>query len=190
MTVSFNLNDEQKKYLLQLARDTVEASVAGKAFSINIPNDKILLTPCGCFVTLHVNEKLRGCIGTFHADEPVYKTVNEMACAALKDPRFTDSPLKKDELKRLDIEISILSPLAPTNDPLSLELGTHGIYIKQGFMSGCFLPQVAVETGWTKEEFLSYCCAHKAGLPHDAWKDKQTTVYLFTAEIFSENEPL
>jgi uncharacterized protein (TIGR00296 family) len=92
--------------------------------------------------------------------------------------------LTVDELNQLGIEISVLSPLERTDDPLSLRPGTDGIYIKKGFASGCFLPQVATEAGWSKEEFLSYCCAHKAGLSSDAWKDPDTEVYLFTAEVF------
>jgi uncharacterized protein (TIGR00296 family) len=87
-------------------------------------------------------------------------------------------------LEQLDVEISVLSPLRKTDDPLSLRLGVDGIYIKRGCTSGCFLPQVASETGWSKKEFLSYCCAHKAGLPADAWRDPETEVYLFTAEVF------
>jgi uncharacterized protein (TIGR00296 family) len=104
--------------------------------------------------------------------------------SATGDPRFLDNPITEDELNELDIEISVLSPLQKTDDPLSLSLETDGIYIKRGSASGCFLPQVATETGWNKEEFLSYCCAHKAGLPADAWKDPKTDVYLFTADVF------
>jgi uncharacterized protein len=78
----------------------------------------------------------------------------------------------------------VLSPLERTTDPLSLRLGVDGIYIRRGYAAGCFLPQVATETGWTTEEFLSQCCSHKAGLPPDAWKDPKTEVYLFTAEVF------
>jgi AmmeMemoRadiSam system protein A len=111
--------------------------------------------------------------------------VLEMAKAsATSDPRFLGDPITADELLSLDIEISVLSPLKKTNDPLSLRLGIDGIYIKRGFTSGVFLPQVASETGWSKEEFLSYCCSHKAGLPADAWKDSKTEVFLFTAEVF------
>jgi uncharacterized protein (TIGR00296 family) len=87
-------------------------------------------------------------------------------------------------LNQLDIEISVLSPLQKTDDPLSLRLGVDGIYIKRGRASGCFLPQVATESGWSREEFLSYCCSHKAGLESDAWRDPQTEVYLFSAEVF------
>jgi AmmeMemoRadiSam system protein A len=104
--------------------------------------------------------------------------------SATGDPRFMANPITPGEVNKLDIEISVLSPLQRTDDPLSLELGTHGIYIKRGYASGCFLPQVAEETGWSKEEFLSQCCLHKAGLPPDAWRDPSTEVYLFTAEIF------
>jgi AmmeMemoRadiSam system protein A len=111
--------------------------------------------------------------------------VVEMAeASASKDPRFFDHPLSVRDLGNLEIEISVLSPLARTDDPLSLRLGVDGIYIKRGYAAGCFLPQVATETGWSKEEFLSFCCSHKAGLPPDAWKDPKTEVYLFTAEVF------
>jgi len=84
--------------------------------------------------------------------------------------------------------ISVLSPMQRTKDPLSLELGVHGILIQRGGRSGCFLPQVAPEQQWTKEQFLSYCCSHKAGLSPDAWNDPATEVYLFSAEVFGERE--
>jgi uncharacterized protein (TIGR00296 family) len=104
--------------------------------------------------------------------------------SATSDPRFFADPITADELEQLDVEISVLSPLQRTNKPLDLRLGTDGIYIKKGRASGCFLPQVATETGWSKEEFLSYCCAHKAGLAADAWKKAETEVSLFTADVF------
>ena len=116
------------------------------------------------------------------------ESVKEMAIAATQDFRFATNPVSKAELPSIDIEISVLSPLARTDDPLSLELGRHGIYIKNGYRAGCFLPQVATETGWSKQEFLSHCCGGKAGLPADAWKDPRTEVYLFTAEVFGERE--
>ena len=135
--------------------------------------------------TLKNAGRLRGCIGQFISDEPLIELVVEMAKAsATGDPRFLGDSITADELQQLDIEISVLSPLQKTDDPLSLRLRTDDIYIKRKGTSGCFLPQVATETGWSKEEFLSYCCAHKAGLPADAWKDPATEVYLFTAEVF------
>jgi uncharacterized protein (TIGR00296 family) len=103
----------------------------------------------------------------------------------MHDPRFGGNRITANELPELDIEISVLSPMVKTDDPLSLRLGVDGIYITDGRVSGCFLPQVADETGWNEEEFLSFCCAHKAGLAPDAWKtDPNIDVYLFTAEVF------
>jgi AmmeMemoRadiSam system protein A len=187
------MNENQKHALLKVARDTIEAVITQKRLPVveaacgerSRTNDPDLATHLGCFVTLKNGDQLRGCIGQFIADKPLVNMVVEMAKAsATGDPRFFNDPITADELPRLDIEISVLSPLKKTTDPLSLRLGIDGIYVKRGHLSGCFLPQVAEETGWTKEEFLSYCCSHKAGLPGDAWKDPKTDVFLFTAEVF------
>ena len=179
------MNDEQRRTLLKVARDTVEAVVNGRAATGATSDDPELNAHCGCFVTLKNGDRLRGCIGNFTSEGPLIELVVEMAKAsATSDPRFFADRVKAKELDRLDIEISVLSPLERTDDPLSLRLGVDGIYIKKGHASGCFLPQVATETGWTKEEFLSSCCSHKAGLPDDAWKDPETDVYLFSAEVF------
>jgi len=179
------MNEAQKKVLLTLARDTVRAVVAGRTLPILRSDDPDLTAGCGCFVTLKNAEQLRGCIGQFTSDKPLVELIVEMAKAsASSDPRFLANPITERELDDLDVEISVLSPLKQVDDPLSLRLGIDGIYIKKGRSAGCFLPQVATETGWTKEEFLSYCCSHKAGLPADAWKDPQTEVYLFSAEVF------
>ena len=179
------MDDAQTNILLKIARDTVEAVITGKPVGQPKTDDAELNAHCGCFVTLKNRGQLRGCIGRFISDEPLVELVVEMAKAsATGDPRFLEDPIKADELEQLDIEISVLSPLQRTSEPLSLRLGTDGIYIKRGCVSGCFLPQVATETGWSKEEFLSYCCAHKAGLSADAWKEADTEVYLFTADVF------
>jgi AmmeMemoRadiSam system protein A len=180
------MNDLQKKTLLKVARDSVEAAVSRRPLAEPYSDDPELNKPCGCFVTLKNGEDLRGCIGQFTAESPLIETVAEMAKASSTgDPRFVGNRISVKELPLLDIEISVLSPLKKTDDPMSLRLGVDGIYIKRDFMSGCYLPQVATETGWSKEHFLSHCCMHKAGLPPDAWKDKKTDVFLFTAEIFS-----
>jgi len=179
------MNDQQKQTLLKVARDTVEAVIRKKKIAKPDSDDPELNAPCGCFVTLKNRGRLRGCIGQFTSDGPLIELVAEMAKAsATGDPRFLADPITVRELEKLDVEISVLSPLKKTDDPLSLRLGVDGIYIRQGRASGCFLPQVATETGWSKEEFLSYCCSHKAGLAADAWKDPKTQVYLFTAEAF------
>lgn len=179
------MNDEQRKTLLTVARDTVEAVINRRDIEKPVSDDPELNAHCGCFVTLKNHGNLRGCIGQFVSSEPLIELVADMARASSTgDPRFMADPITPRELKRLDVEISVLSPLKATDDPLSLRLGVDGIYIKKGRASGCFLPQVADEMGWTKEEFLSYCCSHKAGLRADAWRDPATEVYLFTAEVF------
>ena len=179
------MNDAQKRTLLKIARDTVEAVITGGPIQKPESDDPELNAHCGCFVTLKNQGQLRGCIGQFTSEAPLIELVVEMAKAsATGDPRFVADPITEAELDQLDVEISVLSPLERTNEPLSLRLGIDGIYIKRGSASGCFLPQVATETGWSKEEFLSYCCSHKAGLAPDAWKDPETEVYLFTANVF------
>lgn len=179
------MNDNQKAILLKTVRDTVEAVITRRPCPKPESDDAELNAHCGCFVTLKNADRLRGCIGRFISEIPLIELVVAMAkAAATSDPRFFADPIKPAELSRLDVEISVLSPLKRTDEPLSLRVGIDGIYIKKGFASGCFLPQVATETGWSREEFLSYCCAHKAGLPPDAWKDKNTEVYLFTADVF------
>ncbi len=179
------MNDKQKQTLLKVAHDTVEAVIKRRLLQKTKSDDPELNASCGCFVTLKNKGRLRGCIGQFTSDCPLIELVAQMARAsASSDPRFFGDRISVRELDNLDIEISVLSPLQRTDDPLSLRLGVDGIYIKKGRASGCFLPQVATETGWSKEEFLSYCCEHKAGLVADAWKDPDTEVYLFSAEIF------
>ncbi|OHB61212.1 MAG: hypothetical protein A2167_05240 [Planctomycetes bacterium RBG_13_46_10] len=179
------MDETQKRILLKTARDTVEAVITRRPIPEPRSDDPELNAHCGCFVTLKNKGRLRGCIGQFISEGPLIELVSQMARAsATGDPRFFSDTIRPNELKNLDVEISVLSPLRLTNDPLSLQLGVDGIYIKRGRASGCFLPQVATETGWSKEEFLSYCCAHKAGLPADAWRDPDTEVYLFTADVF------
>ena len=171
--------------LLGIARDAVRDAVQGREISVPEVEEAELNALCGCFVTLKQGDHLRGCIGRFVSDCPLVESVVEMGrAAACEDPRFVNHRIVPDELSRLHLEISVLSPLQRTDNPLDLRLGVDGIYIKRGHASGCFLPQVATETGWSQEEFLSICCAHKAGLPSDAWQDPQTEVYLFTAEVF------
>jgi AmmeMemoRadiSam system protein A len=186
MTTGVSMDQKHRQVLLKTVRDTLEAVIRGRR-SLPKPqsSDPDLSRPCGCFVTLKNRGRLRGCIGQFIADRPLIEMVAEMAKAsAMADPRFLSDRIKAAELPTLDIEISVLSPLERTHDPLRLRLGTDGIYIKRGYANGCLLPQVATEAGWTQAEFLSYCCSHKAGLSPDAWRDPETEVYLFTAEVF------
>ena len=197
------LSDDDRRTLLRIARETMQAALSGGSEKVSgtlrlsrkvpdafsDPESPALQQPCGCFVSLHNGRQLRGCIGTFQARAPLVQTVVQMASASLRDPRFVGNPVTAAELPKIDIEISVLSPLERTQDPMKdVELGRHGICIQGPYGSGCFLPQVATETGWSKEQFLSQCCAHKAGMPPDAWKSPEITVYRFEAEVFGEKE--
>ncbi|RKY07960.1 MAG: AMMECR1 domain-containing protein [Planctomycetota bacterium] len=179
------MDKEHERILLTIARGAVGAAVKGQRPQEATSDEQELLSACGCFVTLKNKGRLRGCIGQFISDKPLIELVSEMAVAsATKDPRFGADPITLAELDSLDVEISVLSPLKKTEDPLSLRLGIDGIYITCGAMSGCFLPQVATETGWNEREFLTNCCVHKAGLSANAWEKGDTEVYLFTADVF------
>ena len=146
-------------------------------------SDAALNQEMGAFVTLHKNGQLRGCIGNMIGHGPFYSTVRDMAVqAATGDPRFR--PVTLDEMKDIDIEISALSPMEKINDPQKIEMGKHGVLVRSGFTSGVYLPQVATETGWSREEFMNSLCADKAGMPKDSWKTAKCEIYIFTAEIF------
>jgi MEMO1 family protein len=182
---SFQLTDAEKKSLLAFARRTVESTVAtGRPSAIKEAElTAALKTNCGAFVTLNKSGRLRGCIGRFDATEPLYKVVQSMAiAAATQDTRFT--PVEESELASLHVEISVLTPMRRINSIDEFEPGRHGIYIKKGGYGGTFLPQVAKETGWTKEEFLGHCAQDKAGIGWDGWKDAELFVY--EALVFGE----
>ena len=181
------LNKDQRKKLLDIARKSIEAYLkSGMKIEIN-ETDPLLSQEMGAFVTLHEAGQLRGCIGNLIGKQPLYLTVRNMAIeSATGDPRF--SPVSFNELKNIEIEISVLSTPEKVDSADKIVLGKHGVIIRRGFNSGVFLPQVATETGWTKEEFLSHLCSQKAGLPPNAWKDKSTEILIFTAEVFSEKE--
>jgi AmmeMemoRadiSam system protein A len=183
------LSANDKKTLLRIARETVKAALAGTPLPIVTADSPGLITPCGAFVTLKNAGRLRGCIGTFGARAPLYRTVQQMAVAATRDPRFLGNPVTAAELDRIQIEISALSPLEKTKDPMAeIELGRHGICIEGPYGSGCFLPQVATETGWTLEQFLAHLARDKAGLAAEAYKDPGTEIQVFTALVFGEKE--
>ncbi|MFC1657903.1 AmmeMemoRadiSam system protein B [Candidatus Omnitrophota bacterium] len=181
------LNQDQRKRLLEIARNSIEHYLSkGRKIELGSPGEPVLSEEYGAFVTLHKHGQLRGCIGNMVGQQPLYLTIRDMAVeAAVGDPRFP--ALTKDELADVEIEISVLSPLEKIDSPEVIELGRHGVMVRKGLRSGVFLPQVATETGWSKEEFLSSLCAHKAGLSPSAWRDDPSTeIYIFTAEVFSE----
>ncbi|QJA05411.1 AmmeMemoRadiSam system protein A [Thermosulfurimonas marina] len=184
-----SLSPPERAYLLRLARESLEKAFGLREdYSLPYPPPfERLHEPRGAFVTLKRHGHLRGCIGTFEAASPLYRVVEEMAlAAAFNDPRF--SPLSPEELDEVEIEISVLSPLRPGR-PEEVEVGRHGVYLIRGAFRGVLLPQVAVEYGWDRETFLDHVCL-KAGLPPRCWQDPRTEIYLFTAEVFEENEDL
>ncbi|MDD5132360.1 MAG: AmmeMemoRadiSam system protein B [bacterium] len=179
------INQDQQQELLKIARKTIEAYVTSGAVPDFKITDPLLKEKRGVFVTLNKDNQLRGCIGYIMPIEPLYLAVSKMAIeAATGDPRFP--PVTREELSRLEIEISVLTVPERVKDPADIILGTHGVIVRKGGCGGVFLPQVAIETGWSKEEFLNELCSQKAGLPEDAWKNKDTELYIFSAEVFSE----
>lgn len=183
----FELQEQDKKILLEIARNTLEKYIWEREIpEVDISRlSKNLLEQTGAFVTLNKDGNLRGCIGRFNPGEPLYKVVQDMTVSSsTKDYRFT--PVTPPELDNIDIEISVLTPLQKIDNIDEIILRKHGIYIKKGFQSGTFLPQVADKTGWTKEEFLGHCARDKAQIGWDGWKDAD--IYIYEAIIFSEAE--
>ena len=179
----FSLNDEEKRMLKAIALTSIKDSLDGKRIAQPILNSQfsILNSRCGAFVSLHKQGRLRGCIGHFGEDVPLHEIVAEMArAAAFEDPRFM--PVTRDELDDIDIEISVLTPMRRIQSLDEFQLHKHGIYIKKGYRSGTFLPQVADEVNWTKEEFVGHCAQDKAGIGWDGWKDAE--LYVYEAIVF------
>lgn len=180
--VDLGLSEDDKRVLHQIAKTVIENKAKGKPLPEFKVESPVLKENRGVFVTLHKRGQLRGCIGYIEGRGPLYRTVEEMAAAAaFRDPRFP--PVNEKEIGELDIEISVLTPLRKITDINEIEVGKHGIYIKKGWNSGLLLPQVATEYGWDRKTFLEHTC-QKAGLPSNAWKEKDTEIYIFSADIF------
>lgn len=181
--LKFELTESEQGEILKLAREALELHVRERrAPDFKTKNPKFE-TKCGAFVTLHSHGDLRGCIGYVEAYKPLYQTIIEMAHAAsTKDPRFP--PVTADELGDIDIEVSVLSPLARITDFSKIVIGKHGLVVRMGYYSGLLLPQVATEWGWDVKQFLTETC-HKAGLPGDSYMNG-AEVYYFSAQVFGE----
>ena len=181
----FSLSEDEKRMLKEIALTSIKDSLNGK--EIAVANSSLftlhssLKRKCGAFVSLHKHGRLRGCIGHFGEDVPLNEIVAEMArAAAFEDPRFM--PVAADELSDIDIEISVLTPMRRIQSLDEFELHRHGIYIRRGYRSGTYLPQVADEVNWTKEEFVSHCAHDKAGIGWDGWRDAE--LYVYEAIVF------
>ncbi|HIJ80401.1 MAG TPA: AmmeMemoRadiSam system protein A [Desulfuromonadales bacterium] len=177
------LTSQEQQQLLEIARATITGCVSGGTIPAVESAAAGLLLQSGCFVTIKRQGQLRGCIGNFVSDRPLYELVQEMAVsAATRDPRFR--PMTASELEDFELDISVLSPLWKAASADEIRVGTHGIYIIKGANRGVLLPQVATEYGWDRDEFLRHTCL-KAGLPENAWQG-ECDIYLFTAQVFGE----
>ena len=177
------LSSEDKNLLLQIAREAIVLYIEnGATPRLDTPNPG-LQEKRGCFVCVKINGKLRGCIGNFISDKPLYQLVQEMAIsAATRDPRFY--PMKKADLAQFDLEISVLTPLRKISSIEEIQVGVHGLYIEKNYSRGVLLPQVAIEYGWDRDTFLSQT-SMKAGMNPDDWKEG-ADIYIFSADVFNK----
>lgn len=179
------LDSDEKRYLLDLARATLADHFADRPFTTPPPAEGPLTELRGAFVTLTARGELRGCIGHVIPVAPLWQSVRQNAlAAALADPRFP--PVEGRELGGLAMEVSALTPLREVAAE-EVEPGRHGVLVQRGRFRGLLLPQVATEYGWDRETFLAHTC-RKAGLDRDRWRDSETRIYVFEAEVFSEAE--
>ncbi len=180
------LSNEQRKKLLQIARESIASVLEGKSVEWRETDiDEILRQPSGAFVTLNASDgHLRGCIGSIHPVAPLYRAVSQSALnAAFRDPRFY--PVTPEELPDLELSISVMGPIDRVQSVEEIVVGRDGLIISCGPFAGLLLPQVATEYGWDRDTFLSQTCI-KAGLPAAAWRSKDTKIERFSAEVFSE----
>ncbi len=196
--LTFELTDQEGKFLIALARSTATTFLeTGKTPKPPQDTPKKLFENCGVFVTINIvhgdHKDLRGCIGYPYPTAPLVQAVIDNAInAATQDPRF--EPMVKEELGHVVFEVSVLTPpeLVKVGNPeeylTQVKVGEHGLIMEKGFFRGLLLPQVPVEWGWCKEEFLCQCCL-KAGLPPDSWLTKGAKVYRFSAIVFEEETP-
>ncbi|MFP4637268.1 MAG: AmmeMemoRadiSam system protein A [Spirochaetaceae bacterium] len=192
MTEDFSLTNDDKGFLIQVAREAVRSKFEGRAPKYpEVPSERVR-QQAGAFVTLRMptpgtgGPALRGCIGHVVGSGPLTETVADSAVsAAFRDPRFP--PLTVPELERVYFEVSVLSPLRRVSSAEEVIPGTHGVLISAAGRSGLLLPQVATEQGWDRETFLSHCC-YKAQLPGTCFRDPNAEIQVFTAIVFDEHE--
>ena len=180
----FTITESEKAELIEKARLSISNFViTGNRGQLLAPETNGTLTEkAGVFVSIYIDDKLRGCIGGFAGEQTLNEMVQRLAASSACDRRF--KPVQADELDKMKLEISVLSPLKKINSIDEIKPGKHGIYIKQGFSSGTFLPQVATKTGWTLEEFLGHCARDKAGIGWNGWKNAE--IFVYEAVIFTE----
>jgi AmmeMemoRadiSam system protein A len=176
-----------RMFILTMCRKILDEYIITRKYTIVEPVPPLLKEKLGLFVTLKKHGELRGCIGYIQPVTSLERALYEMTIAsATQDSRFP--PVTPAELKEIRLEVSILTPLRRIEDPDTIVMGKHGVYVKRGFRSGVFLPQVATETGWDRETFLRNLCRGKACIHPEAWRDPDTELYVFTVEHFEEEE--
>jgi AmmeMemoRadiSam system protein A len=175
----------QQRFLLNTARLAIRAALRGERVAVPQVTDPVLLGVAGCFVSLHEkgSHRLRGCVGRLQASAPLIESVVETAANVLGDPRFTNHPVTGQDLPRLEIDISVLSPLRPAAHPLDFDPCSEGIYLTCAGRSGTFLPQVARQTGWTREQLLTRLCVEKLGLAAEAWRGAEVRLQKYTVVV-------
>jgi uncharacterized protein len=180
-----HLCESHCRLLLDVARQTIGHALGDRLSPLQPDAAPALLQPAGCFVSLHERRthRLRGCIGRLDASRSLLSAVQEMARAVLEDPRFVNDRVRLEDLPDLELEITVLSPLHDAQHVLDFDPCNEGIYLTVAPWTGCFLPQVARETGWTRQQLLSRLCSEKMGLSPDAWQDPRATLQTFTALI-------
>ena len=177
------LTTEQRRHLLRIARESIQAVLDGRRPEPAAPDEE-LRQPAGSFVTLTRDGELRGCIGSIHPVAPLYQAVSNSAVnAAFRDPRFL--PLQKEELAEIEIEISVMGPIEAVTNVEEIVVGRDGLIVSRGRNAGLLLPQVATEYGWDRDTFLRQTCV-KAGLPPESWKGPECRIERFSAEVFNE----
>ena len=183
--VDVYLPPQSQKRLLEIARKTLCDFVRGNKPVPEQSDDPYLTSDnYGAFVSLYKGDELRGCVGTCSPRDPLYKIIIDMTeAAASRDRRMT--PVSRDELEQIRLDITVISPLVKTAQPLTLEVGKHGLLVARGRRRAVLLPQVATEHGWEMEMFLAETCL-KAGLRRDDWRRSDTEISAFTALILEE----
>jgi AmmeMemoRadiSam system protein A len=179
------LSAYQQKIVLNLARSFIRDALQRTSRVLWGEQDPILKQPAGCFVSLHAlqGHDLRGCVGRIDASQPLLEALRSASNQVLHDPRFANDPVRLNELPRLLIEVSVLSPPVPVTSPLDFQPLEHGIFLTIGNRTGCFLPQVARETGWTREQLLERLCSEKLGLPFNSWRNPQAVLHVFSVLV-------
>jgi AmmeMemoRadiSam system protein A len=184
MAYSHNLADDEKRELLRIARATLKEYMSSGRIPPGAPHRQSMREPAGVFVSVHVDDELRGCVGQVQETQPLYRAIQEMAIAAAsRDPRF--APLRPEELPRTVVEISVLGERRRVRGPSEIEIGKDGLTISHVGRRGLLLPKVATEHGYSADGFFARVC-EKAGLPTDAWQDPEAVIEAFWAQVFDE----